>query len=73
MTNNELQAVRKLQNTLIRIDNGERFFFNITILQNKGLIKEKNIKKLDAYGNETVIRTEWLLTEKAKQYINVCL
>jgi hypothetical protein len=65
--------IRKIQSDLIRIDNGERFFFNITNYKNLGLIKERDIMGKDSTGNKVIIRTEYYLTDKAKQYIKVAV
>ena len=73
MSEHEKETIRKLQSNLIRIDNGERFFFNIEQYKNLGLIKEKDIYGLDSSGNKTRIRTEYYLTDKAKQYIKIAV
>ena len=65
------KIIRKLQANLIRINNKERFFFNISQYKNLGLIKERNVYGIDSTGNKVRIKTNYLLTEKAKQYINV--
>jgi hypothetical protein len=66
-------TIRKIQSDLIRIDNGERFFFNITNYENLGLIKERDIMGKDSTGNKVRIRTEYYLTDKAKQYIKMAV
>jgi hypothetical protein len=65
------KTIRKLQSDLQRISNGERFFFNITQFQNLGLVKPRDIHYKDASGNDAIERTEWILTPKAKQYLNM--
>jgi hypothetical protein len=71
MTTAEKETIRKLQNNLIRINNGERFFFNITEYQKLGLVYGRDKHGKDSSGNDIIIQTNWYLTEKAKQYIKV--
>ena len=66
-------VIRKLQSTLIRIDNGERFFFNITQLTNLGLIHGIDRYKPDSSGNVQRIRTDWYLTNKGKRIVNTAI
>jgi hypothetical protein len=70
---NEKEAARKLQATLVRIDKGERFFFNITILESKGLIKGIGHYRNNSSGNRERVNTTWHLTEKAKQFCSVVI
>jgi hypothetical protein len=71
MTNEQRDIIRKLQMDLIRIDNGESFFFNISNYKNLGLIKERNEYYIDGWGDKEVLKTHYYLTPKAKQYIKV--
>lgn len=73
LSEQEKESIRKIQSDLIRINNGERFFFNITVYEKLGLIKEKDIFGTDASGNKIRIKTEYYLTDKAKQYIKVAV
>ena len=50
MSEQDKIRIRKLQSDLIRIDNKERFFFNIEQYKSLGLIKEKDLYGLDATG-----------------------
>jgi len=65
--------IRKLQATLIKIDSGVPVFFNITQYEKMGLVYSTEKHGKDAYGNDTVIKTIWHLTDKAKQYIRVAI
>ena len=72
MNEEEKQIIRKLQSDLIRIDNKERFFFNITNFEKMGLIKQKEVYSTrNARGNKERIRTDYYLTAKARNYINI--
>ena len=65
-------TIRKLQATLIKIDSGSGFL-NIVQFQKMGLVYSTEKHGKDAYGNDTVIKTTWHLTDKAKQYIRVAI
>jgi len=67
------EIIRKLQATLIKIDNGVSVFFNIVQYQNLGLVYSTDKWGKDAVGNDVVIGTRWHLTDKAKQYIKVAI
>lgn len=71
MNNEQRAKIQKIQSDLIRINNKERFFFNITVYMNLGLIYDKDVYGTDATGNKVRVRTDYFLTEKAKQYIKV--
>ena len=73
MSEEDKKRVRKLQSDLQRIDNGERFFFNITQFQNMGLVKSRDVHYKDATGNDAIKRTEWYLTPKAKEYLKIII
>jgi hypothetical protein len=71
MSEEDKKRIRKLQSDLQRIDNGERFFFNITQFRNMGLVTSKDVHYTDARGNDAISRTEWYLTPKAKEYLKI--
>ena len=73
MTKELRQTISRLQANLIRIDNGERFFFNITQYKNLGLVWEKDVYYTDSTGDKERLRTDYFLTDKAKQYIKVAV
>ena len=66
-------TIRKLQATLIKIDSGVPVFFNIVQFQKMGLVYSTEKHGKDVYGNDTVIKTIWHLTDKAKQYTRVAI
>lgn len=59
--------VRKLQSNLQRIDQGERGFYNVSQFQKLGLIQSR----ITCPGNDAIKRTEWILTPKARRYLNL--
>ena len=65
--------LKELQTTLIRINRGERFFFNITRLEKMGLIKLVDRYFTNAYGNKERLRTDFYLTDKGKRIIEVMI
>lgn len=65
MTRTEIQNARKLQATLTQIANKEPVFFNVALFKSKGLVKE--------HGKTIDNKTNWVLTDKAKQILNVQL
>lgn len=58
MTNQEIQAARKLQATLTMIEMKTPCFFNVAQFMQMGLVREHG-------------EYNWVLTEKAKQFLNV--
>lgn len=62
-----IKTIRKVQADLIRIENGERFFFNVANYENQGLIKSRDIMGYNSAGNKVKISTEWYLTDKGKR------
>ena len=64
-------TIKTIQKTLFRIQNKERFFFNITQYQEMGLVYGKNEYYTNAAGNKERLKTHWYLTDKAKQILNV--
>ena len=70
--NNEIkQTIRKIQADLIRINNGETFFYNIGKYKQLGLIKE-TYKTVYSWGRKEK-ELNFCLTEKAKNYINIAI
>ena len=65
MTNAERQTARKLQATLTKIANKEPVFFNVALFKSKGLVKE--------HGKTIDNKTNWVLTNKANQILNIQL
>lgn len=72
------KAITELTTTLQRINNGEKFNFNLAWFQNKGLVTVKDVYKYDNYGNivtrggEKVIKDFSIhLTPKAKLFIKM--
>ena len=59
------KTIIKLQATLIKIEMKSPVFFNITQYKKLGLIKE--------YGKTLDNKVNWILTQKAKQYLNVVI
>lgn len=53
----------KLQATLTKISLKSPVFFNVTQFINLGLVRE--------HGKTRDMKTNWVLTEKAKKYLNV--
>ena len=69
----DTEVIRKLQATLIKIDNQVPVFFNIANYQSLGLVYPTDKWGKDSTGNDVVIGTRWHLTDKAKQYIKVAV
>jgi hypothetical protein len=69
----DTEVIRKLQATLIKIENQVPVFFNISNYQDLGLVYSSCKWGKDAVGNDVVIGTRWHLTDKAKQYIKVAV
>ena len=63
MTNEIKKTIYKIQATLTAINMKQPVFFNIAQYQNMGLVKK--------HGKTIDNKTNWILTEKAKQYLNV--
>ena len=64
------EIIRKLQANLLRIDNGEKFFFNVTQYKNLGLIKSKKNFCKSGWGGMVVKDHSFYLTEKGKRIAN---
>ena len=73
MTTERRNHIRKIIDTLIRIDKGDRFFYNVTMYENLGLIKSRKVYGIHSSGNKVVIRHTQHLTAKAKQFITVVI
>lgn len=65
LTSNQKETILKLQATLTKITNKQSVFFNVAQFVSMGLVKE--------YGKTIDNKTNWILTEKAKQILNVQL
>jgi hypothetical protein len=58
-----IEPIQRVKNTLRRIDNGDHFFWNITVYKNRlGLVKE--------HGLDHKNRVNWILTEKGHRILN---
>ena len=73
MTEQEKKNIRKLQATLIMIDNGQKVFFNLVNFRNMELITERNIWGKDSTGNKVVVGTKYGLSEKSKKILEVAI
>ena len=65
--------VTKIQANLLRISNGERFFFNIKQYENLGLIKARKNYCNDCHGNKVVKDHSYFLTDKGKRILSIQL
>jgi predicted transcriptional regulator len=65
MTTEERNAAIKLQITLTAIATKKRVFFNVAQYLQMGLVRE--------HGKDHKLRTNWVLTEKGKQFLNVMI
>lgn len=61
----------ELKNTLNKINNKQKVFFNVALFQDLGLIKITNNYEIDAFGNKYSASKNFFLTEKAKKYLNI--
>jgi len=71
-TEQDKQNIRKLQATLLKIDQKIPVFFNITDFQKRGLVKGKG-EYTTHMGKRTKIKTTWHLTAKGKVFLNVVI
>lgn len=71
MTSEIKKTIRKLQATLIQIDQGVKVFFNIAQFEKMGLTLSTKIWGHDSTGNKVVVGNKHLLTPKGKKYIEV--
>lgn len=72
------KSITELTTTLQRINNGEKFNFNLAWFENKGLVIVKDVYKYDNYGNiivrggVKVVKDFTIhLTQKAKLFIKI--
>ena len=72
------KSITELTTTLQRINNGEKFNFNLAWFQNKGLVTVKDVYKYDNCGNiiikagKKVVKDFTIhLTPKAKLFIKI--
>lgn len=68
-----MPTIKTIQNTLLRIQNRERFFFNITQYTKMDLVYGKNEYYTNSAGNRERLKTHWYLTDKGKQILNIIL
>lgn len=61
----EKAAVRRLQATLLSIQEKSPVFFNITQFQKLGLVR--------VHGKTIDNKTNWVLTEKTRSFLNVTI
>ena len=73
LSNSEIQSLRKTQGTLLRIQNGEKFFFNVTVFRNLGLVDSRDNYYNDASGNKVKKDTSWFLTAKGKRILAIVI
>jgi len=73
MTNSQKKTIRRVQAILIRIQNGEKPFFNVTQFENLGLVVSKKVWGTDVWGNKFEVGHTFHLTNKAKQYIKISI
>ena len=72
MKQEEKQRILDLQTILLKIDTKQVVFFNITIFQNMGLVKGRNVYGTSpTSGNKIRIKTNWYLTEKGRRILNI--
>lgn len=75
LTQEQTDVLRKQQNILRKIDNGDEFFFNITLFE----LNWKLVKSIKQYGTESgsgrkvVVGHKYRLTEKGKRILNLNL
>jgi hypothetical protein len=69
----DIKRLRKLQSDLVRINNGEKFFFNCTAYENMGIIRSINKTVATSNGNTESQYDRHILTEKGKMIINTML
>lgn len=65
ITKEQKQSILKLQATLVSLQKGESISFNVTQYEKLGLVK--------VHGRTDDNRTKYILTEKAKLYLNVVI
>ena len=73
MTQEEKIKIREIIATLQRIDNGEKFFFNVAQYEKLGLITARKKYGINAVGNKVEIGHTFHLTDKSRRYLNVII
>ncbi len=69
----EIKSIRKLQATLVKIDQNEKVFFNLVKFREMELITERNIWKKDSSGNKVIVGTKYGLSEKGKRILEAMI
>lgn len=64
------KRIRKIQSDLIRIDSGEKFFYNCTVYENMGLIRPVNKSVILSNGNTEMQFDRHILTDKGRRIIS---
>lgn len=73
LNNEQREALLKTQNVLRRIENGDKFFFNLTVYtKNLGFVYAKN-HYCEHLGNKVIKDTTYHLTESGKELLAVAL
>ena len=73
MDNETKDTIRKLQANLLRIKNGEKFFYNLTQYKNLDLIYTRDKWHVNAYGQKVRIGCNVYLTDKGKRILNTVI
>jgi hypothetical protein len=73
MSEQDRAIISKVQAILIQIDAVVKVFFNVANYTKLGLVYSTAKHALDSSGNDTIIGYDWHLTDKARQYIKVCV
>jgi hypothetical protein len=70
-----VSAIRKLQVTLLKIKNKDPVFFNVTQFEKLGLVRAISMAthKNSSSTGEPLRKTEYVLTAKANQFLNVAI
>lgn len=74
LSNEDLEDLRQVQHTLLRISKKERFFWNITLYVDVlKLVKKRNKYYFDAHGKKRINKTSYILTQKGKNMLKLVL
>ncbi len=65
--------MREIIAVLQRIDNGEKFFFNIAQYERFGLITTRKKYGVNAVGNKVERGSTFHLTDKARRFLSVII
>ena len=65
--------MREIIAVLQRIDNGEKFFFNIAQYERFGLITTRKKYGINAVGNKVERGHTFYLTDKARRFLSVII